>query len=237
MTLCRAAAIAALLAAPAIGAQQVSNAGTGVPKTVMTVGMWMAVAHNAPLKTRLGPRNDRDLYMIGLRAAWAAPASRRLNLAYTIDLLPAVVSTGMPQYHITACDRRCLGPGQHPVLLRTAYGYELYDYVMERRTIYGIGIAPVGLEMRLSLVPRLALVASSSGGLVWFTDPIPDPGERRLNFTADARAGLELRITRQVGLAISYHFNHISNGGAGRVNPGMNSNMIEIGIVPTVFPH
>ncbi|MDQ3673965.1 MAG: acyloxyacyl hydrolase, partial [Gemmatimonadota bacterium] len=61
--------------------------------------------------------------------------------------------------------------------------------------------------------------------------PIPDPAEKRLNFAFDAGAATELRIARRLSITTAYKINHISNAGRGAVNPGMNSRMLELGVV------
>jgi hypothetical protein len=201
---------------PAILAQPSHATPSPGGESARTVGFWVAAAHNALLKTRVGHEHDRDLYVMGIRFAWAAPGPRRIRLAYTIDALPAVVSTDMPEYRPVPCrPSECAGT--------------TFAVYMARHTVFGAGIAPVGLEAHLALTRRLGLVAAASGGLIWFTSPIPDPGERRLNFTGDARGGVEIDLARRIRLAIGYRFNHISNGGAGPINPGMNSHMLEIG--------
>jgi hypothetical protein len=99
-----------------------------------------------------------------------------------------------------------------------------------RSTVYGVGLAPVGLQAQIALTRRLGLVTGADGGIVWFARAVPDPDERRLNFWLNGRSGLELRVARELILVVGYRFNHISNGGAGPVNPGMNSHMIELGL-------
>ncbi|MBX6332717.1 MAG: acyloxyacyl hydrolase [Gemmatimonadaceae bacterium] len=220
----RLALLALALSAPAAAARAPPAPPPPPPPTlVRTTELWGAVAHNAFLKTRLGPRRDRDLYLVGIRAAWSAPGARRVRLAYTVDLLPAVISTGMPEYRVASCATDvCTATDTGPP----------YKLIATPHTVYGIGLAPVGLTARIAVTSRLGLVAGASGGIIVFTKPVPDPRERRLNFTGDGRVGITLDVTRTLALSVSYHFNHISNGGAGPVNPGMNSHMIEVGIAP-----
>jgi hypothetical protein len=220
----RLALLALALSAPAAAVRAQRAAGPPTtPTLVRTTELWGAVAHDAFLKTRLGHRRDRDLYLVGIRAAWAAPGARRVRLAYTVDLLPAVISTGMPEYRIASCPTDVCAPAD------TAPPYEL---IATPHTVYGIGLSPVGLTAQVAVMSRLAVVAGASGGVIVFTKPVPDPRERRLNFTGDGRVGIALDVTRTLALSVSYHFSHISNGGAGPVNPGMNSHMLEVGIAP-----
>jgi hypothetical protein len=51
-----------------------------------------------------------------------------------------------------------------------------------------------------------------------------------LNFTADAGVAADVRVAQRLALIAGWRLNHISNGGRGKVNPGMNSRMIELGL-------
>jgi hypothetical protein len=128
-----------------------------------------------------------------------------------------VLSTGMPSYAISGA---CAGN------ICTGEATQLTG----RHTTYGAGVVPFGLTGDIALGRALLLEAGISGGVVMFAAPIPDPGERRFNFTGDGRAGLLLRLASHTAMYAGYRFNHISNGGAGPVNPGMNSHLLELGV-------
>jgi hypothetical protein len=183
-----------------------------VPRRTPVTGARVAVARGQLLKSRVGRLHDRDLYVVGVRRRWPVAVGRRASLAYSVDFLPAVLSTGMPEEYSLSCHA------------------EVCVLSSARSMVYGVGLAPVGLQARMALTPRLGLVTGADGGMVWFARAVPDPDERRLNFSLDGRAGLELRVARELILTVGYRFNHISNGGAGPVNPGMNSHMFELGV-------
>ena len=183
-----------------------------VPRRTPVTGAWVAVARGQLLKSRVGHLHDRDLYLFGVRRAWPLAVGRRASLAYSVDFLPAVLSTGMPEEYSLSC------------------AGDVCALSSARSAVYGVGLAPVGLQARVALTPRLGLVTGADGGMVWFARAVPDPDERRLNFSLDGRVGLEIRVARELNLAVGYRFNHISNGGAGPINPGMNSHMFELGL-------
>ena len=212
------AGVALLVSATTIHAQDGQPAG----RTPPTFAVWTAFAGNEPLNTRIGDTNDRDLFLIGLRARWLLSESGRVEVAYTADLLPAVVSTGMPSYTFANVPGPMCPPNQTcPLPIITE---------MTRNTVYGFGVAPVGGEVRFRATRPLAFVLRGSAGGVYFTRPIPDPEERRFNFIFDIGAGAELRFSRRVAMTAGYRLNHISNAGRGPVNPGMNSQMLELGL-------
>jgi hypothetical protein len=66
---------------------------------------------------------------------------------------------------------------------------------------------------------------------VRLSKPVPVLEGHKFNFLAEASTTLELRITSSYALTGGMVFNHISNGGTAAINPGMNSRMIEFGIV------
>jgi hypothetical protein len=71
---------------------------------------------------------------------------------------------------------------------------------------------------------------ASAGGL-WFMRRIPDPVATRFNFTASAGPTLELRVTPAQSLRVGYLWHHTSNGGTGKVNPGLNSGILALGLL------
>jgi hypothetical protein len=215
----------------AAGAQDTTFAGGASetrPPRPTTVTVWTAGAHNQPIATRLGYRYERGLYLVGIqwRRTIAASADESFTLAQTMDLLPVVLSTGMPDYTVkrvrVPCDpglpMQCKSPETVP---------------LEPRTTYGFGIAPLGFLARWRIGSTLGLQLRASGGLVRFTSPVPDPLACNVNFLADASLLADLRVARHVSLVGGMRLNHISNGGRGKVNPGMDSRMIELGLSVT----
>jgi hypothetical protein len=210
--------VALLVGAIAVQAQDGQLAVRPAP----TFAVWTAFAGNEPLKTRIGHTDDRDLFLLGLRARWLLSANGPFEVAYTADLLPAVVSTGMPSYTFVNVPGPSCPPNQVcglPIITE-----------MTRKTVYGFGAVPLGGEVRYRATRPLALVLRGSAGGVYFSRPVPDPEERRLNFVFDVGAGAELRFSRRVAMTAGYRLNHISNAGRGPVNPGMNSHMLELGL-------
>ena len=219
---CRALGVATLLVAAPWRTSGAQTSRGGAPEG-RSVGVWSAVARDEPLRTRLGHTHDRDLYIVGVRAAWPLVGTNgkggRVWLDYTMDLLPAVVSTRIPSYSgpVSSCapDGGCTrSVGE----LRTSW-----------RTVYGAGIAPLGLALRVGVGGPLDVVLRGSAGIVYFTRRVPDPAEERLNYSADVGAALELRVASRLALSAGWRLDHLSNGGRGPVNPSMNSRMLEVG--------
>jgi hypothetical protein len=185
--------------------------------------VWSASAHGQPLATRLGYRYDRGLVIVGLQKRWPLTENqdRSLELAYTIDITPVVLSTEMPEYVI----RTVPCGGSSPPGCRTTV-----SVLSGQHTAHGAGAAPVGFLGRWRVSRALGLQLRASGGVVYFSQAIPDPLGCTLNFTADAGIAADVRVANKLSLVAGWRLNHISNGGRGQVNPGMNSRMIELGL-------
>jgi Lipid A 3-O-deacylase (PagL) len=190
-------------------------------QSVWTV--WTASAHRQPLATRLGYRYDRGLVLVGVQKRWplAESLTGALELAYTIDLLPVVLSTEMPEY--TTRDVSCGAGAQRGCVTQVSV-------LSGQHTAYGAGAAPIGFVARWRMSPAVGLQLRASGGMLYFSQVIPDPLGCQLNFTADAGLAADIQVAKRLALVAGWRLNHISNGGRGKVNPGMNSRMIELGL-------
>jgi len=187
---------------PAASAQAPNPTSEAGPSR--TLVSWVAAARDQPLKTRVGPTNDRDLYVVGLRARWFTKRLAFMEAAYTFDVIPAVVSTGMPSYRTVV--QSCASAA-----CRALPTVQLLE--MTPQTVYGAGVAPLGGELRVQTVPRLAVLLRGSAGVVYFSKPIPDPGEKRFNFVFDAGAAAEMRLARRLGVTAGSKINPISAAG------------------------
>jgi opacity protein-like surface antigen len=187
-----------------------------------SVALLVGGARGATIKTRLGHFHDRDLLVTSVRASWPV-GGEGANLRYTVDLVPLVIATGNRFYAATP-DSGC-APGQP-----CAYGGPL---VPERRTAYAAGLAPLGAELRFRPGRRVELSAAAGGGFLLFNIPVPDQGETRFNWTFDLGAGVHVAVSSHLRVAAGYRLSHISNGGRGPVNPGMDTHLLVLGVERT----
>jgi hypothetical protein len=181
-------------------------------------GAWGAAARHSEFGTRTGAPGYRNFYLSSFRFAWSlggAQSSRLVSASYFIDLIPAALSTDMPEYRWTSrCrpDTRCPGATPSP------------------HDVYAFGLAPLGWAVAIGRGPARLTIEASGGGL-WFSRRIPDPVATRFNFTASAGPALELRLTPSQSLRAGYLWHHTSNGGTGKVNPGLNSGILALGVL------
>ena len=223
------AAIAALpLVVHRAGAQSATHAAADTSTDDLPIlplrapaiyGAWVAVARHSSYHTRTGVLGHRDFYLSNIRFGWALGGgddpSRLVNGSYFVDLIPAAISTSMPEYDWNSqCQPGTLCPGATPIL----------------HDAYAFGLAPLGWSLTLGRGPARLTMEASGGGL-WFSRRIPDPEATRFNFTASAGPTVEWRFPTGETLRIGYLWHHTSNGGTGRVNPGLNSGIASLGVL------
>jgi hypothetical protein len=172
-------------------------------------------AYNASIETREGPRNDRTYAAISLRATWPLQ-KRRIAMEYVADLGSLALATANRTYRFEAseCEGTC------PLYLRR---------VSDRYATVGVGVSPIGLQVRLPLLSRVTLTSGASAGGLYFLRPVPDYKAARLNFVAEAGGTLDVTLGSRRVLSMGYRFQHISNAGIAPVNVGLNSHLLVIG--------
>lgn len=179
-------------------------------------GAWVAGARHSAYHTRTGSPGYRDFYIASARLAWViGDESHSVSGRYFVDLIPYALSTDMPDYlWNNRCRPDTLCPGAVPIL----------------HNAYAFGITPLGWALAFNRGSARLTIEASGGGL-WFSRRIPDPVAARFNFTASAGPTLELHMTSTESLRIGYLWHHTSNGGTGKVNPGLNSGILAVGML------
>ncbi|HEU4565641.1 MAG TPA: acyloxyacyl hydrolase [Gemmatimonadaceae bacterium] len=231
-----AAAVGVLLLLAAPAAAQPASATPAPAARAPATGAAAAASDDAPpsrrlelllsgawgteVKTRLGVRHDRDLFILALRGGWTLVAGPRASLEYTADVVPLVVATGNRAYEEA---------GTCPETEADGCPYSSI-WNPERYTAYAAGLAPIGLRMRVRLARRLDATLGGSGGALLFSRAVPDMDETRFNWTAEWNSGLAFAIEPRVALVLGYRYHHISNGGRGPVNPGIDTHLLAVGL-------
>ena len=196
-----------------------ADSGAGFPVHAPSIyGAWIAGARHSPFHTRTGVRGYRNFYLTSVRFAWTLggdDARRPVSGSYFVDVIPAAVSTDMPEYLWNSrCRPETMCPGATPI----------------PHSVYAFGLTPIGWAVAFGSGPARLTIEASGGGL-WFTRRIPDPVATRFNFTASAGPTLELHVTQSQILRVGYLWHHTSNGGTGKVNPGLNSGILAAGLL------
>lgn len=168
--------------------------------------------------TRQG-RRHRDVYMAGLRFVSADGRAGNFALDYYLEIVPLIRSTNTPvEYRPEPCP-----PRQSPA--DSCGGFEMIT-----ETVPGYGFTPLGFQIR-AFAGRAVQVTMSVGlGLSWYHKPVPDPGEKRLNFMGDVGLGAEVPVG-SAAILLGLRHNHTSNAGTGPVNPGLDARVAYLGII------
>lgn len=179
-------------------------------KGMNELSIWAGGSFHTP--TLIGTTEDSKLITVGIRYGRIFATSKRVAYEYTVDAVPLTM-VSVPRFSI-----RQTGAG-------------LFDFPVEktRKYIRGGGISPVGFKINFKRRSRIQPFVSTSGGILYFREPVPVPEATQFNFTFDVGGGLQILTRSRKAFAIGYKFQHISNANGSRVNPGIDSNVLYIG--------
>ncbi|MEF8815622.1 MAG: acyloxyacyl hydrolase [Salinibacter sp.] len=144
------------------------------------------------------------------------------TLTYMADLVPVLLvsipSGALPTLPLDASGTEGSSPGHRSQTL----------------TAYGVGVRPAGLRLTYRPAERVQPFVAGSTGLALFDQSIPNTLGRSLNFMFDVGAGVRIAVTPALVLTASYRYYHLSNGFRGQINPGVDANLLQLGV--TVSP-
>lgn len=150
--------------------------------------------------------------------AEASPlAPSRLTLTYTADVFP-LAHLSIPPHTISTSPRR----GENN---------QLWEKGLQTN---GIGASPFGLRINHRYTKHIQPFIAGSSGFIYFFRPMPDERGRHLNFTIDVGLGVQVLLSSSTTLTLGYRYLHLSNGFRGIVNPGVDANLMHLGV--TVLP-
>lgn len=212
-----AVAAAVLLAGAAAAGAQSTRAKPLFTTRVSAVGNAEVCACD---ESFLQTSRSRQLLIVALGQRYAVgEPGGRWEFSYVPEILPLVFSnhTADAQLQVWTCGpRRYCGRSENDDVWNT--------------TSFGVGVLPIGFMSGLRVSDGVHLRARISAGAMQLSEPVPLVQGSKFNFLAEGAAGLELRASRSVAVSAGMALNHISNGGLGRVNLGMDSRLFEIGI-------
>jgi lipid A 3-O-deacylase len=107
-------------------------------------------------------------------------------------------------------------------------GVPLYLIFQPANTAYGVGLNPLNLKWNFERRGRLVPYAELSGGLLFTSHNVP-PTTSSINFTPSAAFGAHYLAARFAWTVEARYF-HISNAGLNRLNPGINTFEVRLGV-------
>lgn len=204
-------------AAPARTPASVPGRGAGS----RFVGAWLGGSPDSPTRGGIGGTTpDREFVLAGLRAEWVLDVAGPVALAATADLVPLAVVTRTPTYR----PRTVVPPDPR-------FPTFTYPEQTGARPVYGAGASPFGLALYAPRGGRVRAFAGAAAGGLWFTRNTPVPDARRFNFTAEFGGGIELARASGGALVLAYKRHHLSNAGSAPANPGLDANVVYVGIL------
>jgi lipid A 3-O-deacylase PagL len=170
----------------------------------------------SPRGKNWGSITNRRVYVAGLRGEWVLGTAGSFALASTAELLPLVVVERTAPHETMTC-----------------YG-KANTVICERdrsaRLAVGAGASPLGLKLYLNRTGYTRLYASGAAGSLIFSSDVPVTGSRHFNYTFEYGGGVELVTANGRTVSFGYKFHHISNGATAPLNPGLDSNILYVGL-------
>jgi hypothetical protein len=178
-----------------------------------TSEIWTEAAFHAPVSNGPGPLRDRFLAIGGIEREFPLIQRPWGLVATSISLLPAVYTNGNRRLQASSCGTLTL------------------CYVSVRYPSFGVGALPLSLHFMSAALHGVGIVVGGGAGAVWFTQQIPSEMGTRFNFLAQGGADLDIRLLRKCWAILGYRHVHLSNGGLGTVNVGIDANLFALGIL------
>ena len=195
-----------------LSAQTSSTSSTGSQSTADGIqkhwnewGIWGGISFDAP--TLIGKIPSARFGEVGLRYGRVLAASRSVAFEWTIDAIPVSIIS-------------------NERLIRTS---SPFLFAVGRRSVYGFGVAPIGLKFNFRRNRRVQPFGQATGGFLYFSDQVPDLNTSQFNFTFDFSGGVQVVNSNRRSFAVGYKYQHISNGYTGIYNPGVDVQMIFAG--------
>ncbi len=157
-----------------------------------------------------GRTPDARFALVALRYARRFNNNSKVNLKYTLDLIPAAILS-------------------NPDLRVVQTNPNTFRIDKVRRTSYAFGIVPVGLQINFRPRKKVQPFIDGSGGFIYFDKRIPTDIGTNFTFTADVGAGVEFVLKNSRSITVGYKYYHLSNGNRGVQNPGIDNNLFHIG--------
>lgn len=120
-----------------------------------------------------------------------------------------------------------------PSFLRGRFEYAidavpLYLIFQPANTAYGVGVNPLNLKWNFERHGRVVPYSELSGGLLFTNHQVP-PHTSTVNFTPSTAFGMHI-LGERFAWSLEARYLHISDAGLSRLNPGINTFEVRIGV-------
>lgn len=176
---------------------------------------YVGIARHSPAGTFLGQTPDRSHLFLGLHITATIARWRRLTIGYAPEVALLVVSDN---------------PTFVDEVVTSSHGTFTFPALAGYGPVAGVAMSPIGFEGRVRMGSRWRLYAAAAAGFVVFTRETPDVHTRRFNYTFEFGGGVDCRIGDEWWLRVGYKFHHFSNAYSAIENPGVDANVVMVGL-------
>jgi hypothetical protein len=212
-----AACVVAAMALPALARAQATSTHTPPIERTWEIAPYVGVARHSPAGTHLGQEPGRNHVFFGIHLTAALLRARGFTLAFAPEIVPLLLVSDNPTYHVVQVHASETDLFNEPVADGAG-------------TVAGFGGSPIGFEGRLHAGPRVRLYIATAAGFLVFTRNTPDPFARKFNYSFEIGGGFDYRLPSAWTVRLGYKFHHFSNGNSALSNPGVDAEVVMIGL-------
>jgi opacity protein-like surface antigen len=184
--------------------------GRSLDRGTNELGVWAGYSPDNP--TAIGTTTDRPFFELNFQYARVLATGDNWALKYMIEIVPVAAISQPRQVNVVQ--------GNSLVAV---------DAPGTRRTIYGGGASPIGLQVNFRRGRALQPYINGTAGVLYFADQVPVSGSSQFNFGVGWGAGVQIWHRENQSVSIGYKFHHISNANSANRNPGADSNLLYAG--------
>lgn len=210
-----AAALVLALAIASAAAAQSPPADARAVERPLELEPYVGIARHSPVDDFLGRTPDRSHVFVGVHITAAIARWRRLTIGYAPETALIVLSDNPTYFEETFTSK---------------HGAETVPRSDGFAPVAGFAMSPVGFEGRVRLGSRWRVYGATAAGFVMFTRPTPVTLARRFNYTLEFGGGVDFRIHAEWWLRAGYKFHHFSNAFSAIENPGVDANVLVVGV-------
>jgi len=167
------------------------------------------------------------LASVGLVRAAAVPEVGHYDLGLQAGYMWGVTNNSQAVTFLPRAGRiMWVGKSEHPGVV--SFGVEgLFTHYYETSSAIDLGGGPY---LRYRMVCDWVQPYAEVGVGMLYNDLKGFSTSARLLFSVNGAVGVQIPIAERLGATVGYRFRHISNAGQDEVNPGLNSNIIAVGL-------
>lgn len=174
---------------------------------------WASGTWHAPVSNHAGLPAHRNLAIVGVERRYLLTFGLFGSFSFSPSLIPGAFTTGNRRQQPTTCGGTAL-PNCFTDISYTAFG---------------VGIIPASIAFDSPSLGRFRGRAEAGGGALLFDARVPSATGTQFNFLARAGGDIAVKINGHSELFVGYRHLHISNGGLGTSNAGIDAPTLVVG--------